>query len=298
MPVYTRTISPEPDLQQLRTEVRDSIAGLPANEPVLTWEEDSSELSLEFTNALSSQEIDAIYDLVDNFTPIGFAAKQGLLQTVTVEDFDVVNPNTLSPAIGDKWLIANNPFGDWSGQKDNIAEWNGIDWNFYEPGVEITTETVVNVRNSENSWMWNGTGWRKHNHNPYWTWEEFDQSSTNSLNFISKIDVDTISLVKATYKLEMFCELSGDNWNFRTGVMLRVNDADQIGQTGSGNHADIYPSHGNTPKSGVYPWIPVSSWVLLEDIEGVHNLKLMYRTNFNYINAFIRNAKLLLWRLS
>lgn len=38
------------------------------------------------------------------------------------------NPNT-----GDRYLIDDNPTGDWSGEPNEIAEWDGSQWVFFDP---------------------------------------------------------------------------------------------------------------------------------------------------------------------
>lgn len=46
---------------------------------------------------------------------------------------DELNDPPASPATGDRYLVDDNPTGDWSGHPNEIAEWDGSAWEFFTP---------------------------------------------------------------------------------------------------------------------------------------------------------------------
>lgn len=46
---------------------------------------------------------------------------------------DELNDPPGSPTTGDRYLIDDNPTGDWVGHPNEIAEWNGSSWDFFVP---------------------------------------------------------------------------------------------------------------------------------------------------------------------
>jgi len=46
---------------------------------------------------------------------------------------DEQNDPPSSPNTGDRYLIDDNPTGDWSGEPNEIAEWDGSQWVFFDP---------------------------------------------------------------------------------------------------------------------------------------------------------------------
>ncbi len=81
----------------------------------------------------------------------------------SVIDRDLTGPPG-APTTGDRYIVAATATGDWTGQEDNIAEWNGSSWDFTTPSlgmiVAIDDESGQVVR-------WNGA-----------TWEDFELSLT------------------------------------------------------------------------------------------------------------------------
>ena len=58
--------------------------------------------------------------------------------TATVTEYTVLNSQNappVSPNIGDTYLVGNSPTGAWVGHAKDIAEWNGISWDFTD-GVQ------------------------------------------------------------------------------------------------------------------------------------------------------------------
>lgn len=56
-----------------------------------------------------------------------------------------------TPSTGDRYLIGDEPTGDWDGEADKIAEWDGSEWKFFEPNdgwtVWIEAENKSRVYN-------------------------------------------------------------------------------------------------------------------------------------------------------
>jgi hypothetical protein len=50
----------------------------------------------------------------------------------SVEDRDLSTPPG-APATGERYIVGAGAVGDWAGQEDNIAEWNGTAWEFEVP---------------------------------------------------------------------------------------------------------------------------------------------------------------------
>ncbi|GAI76094.1 unnamed protein product, partial [marine sediment metagenome] len=61
----------------------------------------------------------------------------------------------VSPAAGDRYLVIATATGDWAGEENNIAEWDGAVWVFTSPNegfaAWIEDTNVLKV--------WNGTAW-------------------------------------------------------------------------------------------------------------------------------------------
>ncbi len=65
-----------------------------------------------------------------------------------------------SPSTGDRYLVNENATGDWDGYEDQIAEWDGSSWKFFEPNdgwtVWIEDENKSRVYNDsypEGTWV-------------------------------------------------------------------------------------------------------------------------------------------------
>ncbi|MCC6681635.1 MAG: DUF2793 domain-containing protein [Phycisphaeraceae bacterium] len=62
-----------------------------------------------------------------------------------------------SPDTGDRYIVGSSPSGAWSGNPNDLAEWDGSQWLFLAPQigwpVYVTDEQVL--------YYWNGTTWTK-----------------------------------------------------------------------------------------------------------------------------------------
>lgn len=60
-----------------------------------------------------------------------------------------------SPALGDRYLVAATGTGDWAGQDNNIALWNGSIWTFHTPVLGWRAY----VFQDSTTLLFDGTGW-------------------------------------------------------------------------------------------------------------------------------------------
>lgn len=82
---------------------------------------------------------------------------QGLEWQDSVEDKDVTDPSTLSPSIGERWIIGIGAIGVWSGKDNQIAEWDGSTWIYTVPNEGFATW----VEDEDVIYVYNGTVWVK-----------------------------------------------------------------------------------------------------------------------------------------
>lgn len=70
-----------------------------------------------------------------------------------VIDFQTTPP--VSPTTGDRYVVTATATGAWTGQENNIAEWNGVGWDFEIPSNGFT---LVNLADGSYR-KYNGTSW-------------------------------------------------------------------------------------------------------------------------------------------
>jgi hypothetical protein len=79
---------------------------------------------------------------------------QGVTWRDAVESFGVNTPPG-SPATGDRYVVGSSPTGAWTGQANNIAEWDGSSWVFETP---LDGWALV-AKDTDQQWIYNGTAW-------------------------------------------------------------------------------------------------------------------------------------------
>lgn len=100
-----------------------------------------------------------------------------------------------SPNTGDRYLIIATATGDWAGNEDQIAEWNGTSWDF----TVITTGTYLGVDDeTDGLYYYGGSSWTKHIY-----------ESTTASNGVIKSGLD----------IQINPTLAGDGLDFTSGVM-------------------------------------------------------------------------------
>jgi len=60
-----------------------------------------------------------------------------------------------SPSAGDRYIVHSSGSGDWTGQDNNIAEWDGSAWNFIIPDEG----TALWIEDEDKNYTFNGTSW-------------------------------------------------------------------------------------------------------------------------------------------
>lgn len=88
----------------------------------------------------------------------------------------ILDPTPLVPSTGDRYLINGTGAGAWTGQNNNIAEWNGSAWDFTTP----TAGTFV-ASDAEPTLLYNFGG-------ASWSTKNFE--STTASGFLSKTGFD------------------------------------------------------------------------------------------------------------
>lgn len=65
----------------------------------------------------------------------------------------------ISPSRGDRYLVGNNPNGDWVGHEKEIAQFDGSSWKFIVPssGMQTFREDISTVM------IYDKTRWKKLN---------------------------------------------------------------------------------------------------------------------------------------
>lgn len=96
----------------------------------------------------------------------------GLDWQESVINSNTTDPSGLSPSDGDRYLVPASATGDWSGQDEKIAEYNGSSWDFVVPDEG----TAVFVESEDKAYIYNGT-------HPGGSWVPFSSIvSHNTLN--------------------------------------------------------------------------------------------------------------------
>lgn len=83
-----------------------------------------------------------------------YNAIRGLEWQDSVKSKTLDTPPT-APSKGDRYLIPSNATGVWSGKANQIAHYNGSEWEFYVPDVGWS----VYVDNENKNYVFNGTAW-------------------------------------------------------------------------------------------------------------------------------------------
>ena len=114
-----------------------------------------------------------------------------------------LDPTALSPSTGDRYLINGVGAGAWTGQDNNIAEWNGTAWVYTSPttGMRVGADDEPNVA----FYLYGGVSWSSKN----------VESTTASTG-----------LVKVGYDIQLDSSSAGDGLGFAAGVLsVNVDDS-------------------------------------------------------------------------
>lgn len=69
-----------------------------------------------------------------------------------------------SPTLGDTYIIGDSPTGNWNqpnkgGVKDNLARWDGQEWEFLGATQTTTDAFLAFVKDEDAVVVWDGTSW-------------------------------------------------------------------------------------------------------------------------------------------
>ncbi|HEY9092187.1 DUF2793 domain-containing protein [Parasphingorhabdus sp.] len=70
------------------------------------------------------------------------------------------DPDLLSPAEGDCWLVGTSPVSGWSGHAGEIAGWSAGGWHFIKPQKSMKILILSGDANEKGSAIYDGTGWQ------------------------------------------------------------------------------------------------------------------------------------------
>jgi hypothetical protein len=114
-----------------------------------------------------------------------------------------LDPTSLSPSAGDRYLINGTGAGAWAGQDNNIAEWSGSAWVYTSP----TTGMRVGADDEPNTafYLYGGSSWEA----------KYVESTTASTG-----------LEKVGYDIRLASSSAGDGLGFTAGVLnVNVDDS-------------------------------------------------------------------------
>lgn len=100
---------------------------------------------------------DAIYTAQKDSTTL-CSAFAGVTISTIVQDVKAIQSEPPTPPLtGEKYIVASPATGDWSGKENNIATFNGLDWEFTIPDVNYAASIIGTPYNIP--YRFNGTEW-------------------------------------------------------------------------------------------------------------------------------------------
>lgn len=72
----------------------------------------------------------------------------------SVLDKDLTTPPG-SPSVGDRYIVASVATGDWTGRENDVAEWNGVSWQFFTVSEGMATW----VEDEDTYYKFDGLAW-------------------------------------------------------------------------------------------------------------------------------------------
>lgn len=100
---------------------------------------------------------DAIYTAQKDSTTL-CSAFAGVTINTIVQDVKAIQSEPPTPPLtGEKYIVASPATGDWSGKENNIATFNGLDWEFTIPDVNYAASIIGTPYNIP--YRFNGTEW-------------------------------------------------------------------------------------------------------------------------------------------
>jgi len=168
---------------------------------------------------------------------------QGLDWQDSVLDKDLTSPPA-SPLVGDRYLIANNATGAWSGHDGDIAEWNGSSWSFTAKNEGM----AVWVEDENKLYTYNGSSWVifgstiSHNNTSGLNDGDYKHLTANEYNGLTSGNNTTLHIHDSRY----YTEAEADA---RFVLLTDYEDSDVLNKiknvdgSGSGLDADLLDGH-------------------------------------------------------
>ena len=100
---------------------------------------------------------DAIYTAQKDSTTLCSAFAGVTISTIVQDVKAIQSEPPTSPLTGEKYIVASPATGDWSGKENNIATFNGLDWEFTIPDVNYAASIIGTPYNIP--YRFNGTEW-------------------------------------------------------------------------------------------------------------------------------------------
>ena len=100
---------------------------------------------------------DAIYTAQKDSTTLCSAFAGVTISTIVQDVKAIQSEPPASPLTGEKYIVASPATGDWSGKENNIATFNGLDWEFTIPDVNYAASIIGTPYNIP--YRFNGTEW-------------------------------------------------------------------------------------------------------------------------------------------
>lgn len=100
---------------------------------------------------------DAIYTAHKDSSMLCSAFAGVTIATIVQDVKAIQSEPPASPLTGEKYIVASPATGDWSGKENNIATFNGLDWEFTIPDVNYAASIIGTPYNIP--YRFNGTEW-------------------------------------------------------------------------------------------------------------------------------------------
>lgn len=100
---------------------------------------------------------DVIYTAQKDSTTLCSAFAGVTISTIVQDVKAIQSEPPASPLTGEKYIVASPATGDWSGKENNIATFNGLDWEFTIPDVNYAASIIGTPYNIP--YRFNGTEW-------------------------------------------------------------------------------------------------------------------------------------------
>lgn len=214
---------------------------------------------------------------------------------ISVEDRDLTTPPG-SPNTSHYYIVGSSATGDWSGQDNAVARWNGTNWQFQIPASGF----AVYVKDEGDVVVWDGAEWGEIGStsqvvfgNHFQTASSAAISTTTSTQWQGKVTLTTSTLEAGVYILLVSYGWSMDSTSsdFEARVLQ---GATEIGQHHVQEPKDSGGSFGFT---GTNQRHYAARQFVLNLSQGSYTYHLQHRTGRAGSESSMWDATLSLWRV-